>query len=146
MKRVLHLLVVLLGLCMLGGWTTGALAQDKPTQYMISIYHVAPGKHLDFLKWMAEREAVSDEAGAPPTQWYTHMNGATWDYVTVSRLGTPEEQAAMDKKIEEMTKKKGLTTGVKASLEFRGYINEHTDTYTMGPYTAAEMVKAAEGK
>lgn len=146
MKRVFHLLVVLLGICILNGWTAGALAQDEPTEYMISIYHVAPGKHLDFLKWMAEREAVAKEAGAPPIHWYSHMNGASWDYVTVSRLGDSEEQAAMNKKVEELTKKKGLTTGMKASLEFRQYVSGHTDTYTMGPFTAAEMVKAAEGK
>jgi hypothetical protein len=146
MKRVFHYVVFLLGVSVLSGWTAGALAQNEPTEYMISIYHVAPGKHLDYLKWMAEREAVSNEAGAPPTHWYTHMNGATWDYVTVSRLGDSEEQAAMDKKVEELTKKKGLTTGMKASLEFRQYVIRHTDTYTMGPYTAAEMVKAAQGK
>ena len=146
MKRVFHLLVVLLGVCILCGWTAGALAQNEPTEYMISIYHAAPGKHLDFLKWMAEREAVAKEADAPPIHWYSHMNGASWDYVTVSRLGDSEEQAAMDKKVEELTKKKGLTTGMKASLEFRQYVSGHTDTYTMGPFTAAEMVKAAEGK
>lgn len=124
-----------------------ATAQGKKAgRYIVSMYNVAAGKHLQFLKWMAEREAVAKEAGASPTQWYVHQNGAGWDYVAMSEVGDPAKEGEMDKKTDEVAKKKGLSTGMAASLEFRQYIGSHTDTYAGGPYTAEELVKEAEKK
>jgi hypothetical protein len=124
--------------------TFSANAQDS--QKLISIYNVATGKHLDFLKWMAEGEAVAKEAGAPATQWYVHHDGAGWDFIVISTVGTAAEQEAIDKKVDELRKKKGLPTGMPASLRFRQYIANHSDTFAGGPYTAADLVKMAEGK
>ena len=44
-----------------------AFAQDKPRTAMVAIYHVAPGKQLEFLKWMAAREDVDTQAGVAAT-------------------------------------------------------------------------------
>jgi len=33
-----------------------------------------------------------------------------------------------------------------AALQFRQFVASHTDTYTMGPYTAQELAKMAETK
>jgi hypothetical protein len=44
---------------------------------------VAPGKHLDFLKWLAETEAIAKEAGVPASQLYAHTDGDSWDYLNV---------------------------------------------------------------
>ena len=116
-------------------------AQDKnPPESLVSIYNIAPGKHLDFLKWMAAREAVAKEAGAPATMWYAHTNGASWDYVAVGPVLSKEQ----DKKVDELSAKKGLTIGFKASLEFRQFVNSHSDTYAVGPMSAAELVAASE--
>ncbi len=124
-----------------------ATAQGKKAgRYVISMYNIAAGKHQQFLKWMAEREAVAKEAGAPPAQWYVHQNGAAWDFVAMSEVGDPAKEAEMDKKTDEIAKKKGLTTGMAASLEFRQYIGTHSDTYAGGPYTVEELVKEAEKK
>ena len=35
----------------------------QPPTAIVSLYRIAPGKHLDFLKWMAEAAAVNKEAG-----------------------------------------------------------------------------------
>src|SRR3546814_10216549 len=35
---------------------------DPPTA-TVSLYRVAPGKHMDLLKWMAAREAIARDAG-----------------------------------------------------------------------------------
>ena len=109
---------------------------------IVSLYHAAPGKQLDLLKWFAAREAVDKEAGVPAAQWYAHTNGDSWDYLVIA----PQLSEADDKKVDEMAKKKGLTTGMAASLEFRKMIETHTDTFANGPMTATDMVKEAGGK
>jgi hypothetical protein len=113
---------------------------------VITIYNVAAGKHLDFLKWMAEGEAVDKEAGAPTPQWYVHHNGAGWDYISIAPQLSASDQEAMGKKIDDLRKKKGLPTGMAASLKFRQFVSNHSDTYSGGPYSAADLVKMAEAK
>lgn len=121
-----------------------AVAQDNES--MVAIYNVSTGRHLDFLKWMSESEAIDKEAGAPATQWYVHHSGAGWDYVSITPLLGSAQQDAMDKKVDEIRKKKGLPVGMAASLRFRQYIGNHSDTRAGGPYSAADLVKMAEGK
>src|SRR5437762_3166790 len=74
MKRLLPVSIVLA--CLLG-WASGSgRAQDRkePGHALISLYRVAPGKHLEFLKWMAVRDGLAREAGLGATQWYAHLN------------------------------------------------------------------------
>jgi hypothetical protein len=113
---------------------------NQPGEALIGIYNIAPGKHLDFLKWMAANEQVATEAGAGSTQWYAHREGGSWDYISIGPVLSDE----MQKKVDELTKKKNLSTGFKASLEFRQFVATHTDTYAVGPMSAADLVKAAE--
>jgi hypothetical protein len=143
MKRLFMHIAALVILVAVGALV--AEAQPGPTR-LISIYNVAPGKHLQFLKWVAEREAVDKEVGAPPAQWYVHHNGASWDYISITEVPDPAKQAELEKKGDEALKKKGMTTGMAASLEFRQFVSSHTDTFAGGPYTAEELVKAAEMK
>jgi hypothetical protein len=136
-----------LTLCLWKLGTGFALAQtpqasNEPPRVVVSIYHVAPGKHLDFLKWMASGEAVDKEAGLAPAQWYVHENGDSWDFISI----TPVRTDAEDKKTEELSKAKGLKTGFAAALEFRQFISSHTDTFAFGPQTAADLVSAAGAK
>jgi hypothetical protein len=112
-------------------------AQEPPTA-LIGIYHIAPGKHLDFLRWQAAREAVATEAGIPATQWYAHTDGDSWDYISIG----PDTTREQDDKADAIMKRKGLTTGFKASLEFRTMVSSHTDTFVRGPTTAAALVEA----
>jgi len=119
--------------------TPSALAQQRDHTAIVSIYRIAPGKHMDFLKWMAAREAAAKEAGAPATQWYRHLDGDSWDYVGIA----PDQDAAMDSKTDAMAKKHGLTTGMKAGLELRGLMASHTDTIAAGPSTASQLVEEA---
>ena len=118
---------------------THVLAQEPGTA-LVSIYRIAPGKHLDFLRWQAARDAASVEAGAGATQWYVHMDGDSWDYVGISPMTTDEQ----DDKIEQILKGKNLTTGFKAGLEFRTMVASHTDTVASGPSTAAALVDAGK--
>jgi len=132
---------LVLGLLLLAVLPLHLQAQtSEPKEALIGIYNIAPGKHLDFLKWMAAQEQVAKEAGAAPTQWYAHREGASWDYISIGPVLNDE----MQKKIDDLTKQKNLATGFKASLEFRQFVSSHTDTYAVGPMTAADLVKEAE--
>jgi len=132
-------------------FATNAVSQQAPMKHgpgrvMISIYKAAPGKHLDLVKWMAAREGVEKEVGGMTPHWFMHTEGADWDFVVVSHLGSEKEEAERAAKIDELLKKKGISTAMAASLEFRQLIGAHTDTYAAGPYTASELVKEMEKK
>jgi hypothetical protein len=116
--------------------------QDKaePGRARISIYRVAPGRHLDILKWLAAREEITKEAGVPATQLYAHNDGDSWDYLLIWPITTADQ----DRKLDELAARKGLKTGFAASIEFREMLASHTDTYASGPMTAAELVAAAK--
>ena len=145
MKRVFGSLSIVVCLLVVSGWTSPAVAQEaKSSRALVATYQVATGKHLEFLKWMARQEAVAKEAGGPATQWYMHQDGAGWDFIAITPQLEAAKQAEVDKKIETLSKQKGIATGLKASFEFRQYMGTHTDTYTLGPMTADEIVKAAE--
>jgi hypothetical protein len=113
--------------------------EKGPGRARISIYHVAPGKHLDFLKWMAVQDELAKEAGLPTVQLFAHIDGDSWDYLGVWPVTTPEQ----DKKLDEIAVKKGLKIGVPAGLEFRQLLSSHTDTFAAGPMSAADLVAQA---
>jgi hypothetical protein len=145
MKRVFGCLSIVVCFLAVTGWTSEAVAQEKkPGRNIVSMYQVSAGKHVDFLKWMARQEAATKEAGGPATQWYVHQDGASWDFVAITPELEPAKQAEVEKKVEAIAKQKGLSTGLKASFEFRQYMGTHSDTYALGPMTADEIVKAAE--
>jgi hypothetical protein len=145
MKRVFGCLSIVVCLLVVSGWTSAALAQEaKSSRALVATYQVTAGKHLEFLKWMARAEAVVKEAGGPAAQWYMHENGAGWDFISITPQLDAAKQAEVDRKIETLSKQKGIATGLKASFEFRQYMGTHTDTFAHGPMTADELVKAAE--
>jgi membrane-bound lytic murein transglycosylase B len=116
-----------------------ALAQSstpaRQPRALIEIYHVAPGKQIAFLKWMADRDAIDQQLGLPRAQWYAHLEGASWDYLAVG----PDLTDAQTKQQDDAARAKGLASGPKASIEFRQYIASHTDTLTVGPMTVSDL-------
>lgn len=106
----------------------------------ISIYEVAPGRDLDFLRWLAARAEVAKEAGVPAAELYAHTDGDRWDYLILWPITTPEQ----DRKMDELAVGKGLKVGFPAALEFRELLSSHTDTYVNGPTTAAALLAAAK--
>ncbi|MBC7991304.1 MAG: hypothetical protein H7Y19_17220 [Luteimonas sp.] len=138
MKRMSYLLAITI--TSVSAWVTVPVAaQEKPGSAVVSIYRVAPGKHLEFMKWMAAREASDRGLGIPVTQWYSHQTGDSWDYVAIA----PDIDDAMSDKSDAAASKQGLATGMRASLEFRQLMGSHTDTIAMGPYTAEQIVAEA---
>ena len=117
-------------------------AAANPPVVIVSIYRIATGKQLDFLKYMAQLDAASREAGMGTQQLYAHLDGDSWDYVSIR----PATSEAEDNKLDAISKKHGLPTGFAAGLKIREFVSSHTDTYSRGPTTAADLVAAAERK
>jgi hypothetical protein len=134
------------GLCALAlavppRWTPEKAAEE-PGRVRISIYRMAPGKQLDYLRWQAAQDEVAKAAGIAAPQVYAHVDGADWDYLVVFPLTTAEQ----DKKMDEIARGKGLKVGFPSSIEFRQLLASHSDTLAAGPTTAAALVAAAEAK
>jgi len=120
-------------------WTPDEKKDGAPVRGRISLYSVAPGRQLDFLKWMAMQEEVAKEAGIPAVQLFTHLDGDRWDYLAIWPLTTPEQ----DKKADEVAARKGFKTGFPAALAFRDLLAWHTDTLVAGPTSASALLAQA---
>jgi hypothetical protein len=108
-------------------------------QFRVSLYRVAPGQQIAFLKWMAAREDVAKEAGIPATQLYAHLDGDSWDYLLIAPVTTPDQDARFD----QAAAKKGVKTGFGASLQFRDFLTFHSDTLVSGPTSATDLLAEA---
>ena len=112
---------------------------SAPPKARVALYRAAPGQQVALLKWLATQDRVSQAAGLPPTQLYAHTDGDSWDYMAIDPVTTPAQDAAIDAAAAKM----GLPSGVAANLEFRKTISMHTDTFTIGPVTAARYLAMA---
>jgi hypothetical protein len=133
-------LLALLALCALLLAAPRWSSEKKVTgRFRITLYRVAPGKHVDFLKWMAAQDEVAREAGVPVVQLYAHIDGDSWDYLGIAPVTTPEQ----DSRLDELAAAKGLKTGMPASIQFRDLLSWHTDTLAAGPVAAKELLAQA---
>ncbi len=139
MKRFQLLAVVLVSSLVLAAPRVPQDDKKGAGRARLSIYRVAPGRQLDFLKWLALQDEAAKEAGVATVQLYAHLDGDSWDYVGIWPVTTPEQ----DKKLDEVLARKGVKTGFPGALEFREYLSWHTDTYAMGPTSASDLVAQA---
>ena len=112
-----------------------AVGQDVP-EHIVSLYRAAPGQQVALLKWMARQDQAAQAAGLPASQIYVHTSGDSWDYMVINPVTTK----AQDDAVDAAAKKMGITSGPRASIEFRTMIGSHTDTTTNGPMTAAQIL------
>ena len=115
--------------------TSVAYAQAaKPPRAVVSIYHAVPGHQQALLEWLAQQDRISAAAGIPASQIYAHTDGASWDYVIIAPVTTDAQDDALDAAAAKL----GLPSGPKVGLELRKHIQSHTDTFVVGPMTAAQ--------
>ena len=107
----------------------------EPGKAIVAIYHVAPGQHLGFLKWLDQQDQLSAAAGIPKSQLFAHTDGDSWDYMVINPVTTE----AQDKASDAAAKKMGINP-MRGGLEMRKYIASHTDTFVRGPMSAAEYL------
>jgi len=108
----------------------------EPPRALVSLYHAATGHQEALMKWIADQDRVSAAAGIAPAQVYAHTDGDSWDYMVIFPVTT----AAQDEALDAAAKKLGLPYGPRAGLEFRKHIQTHTDTFTIGPISAADYL------
>ena len=117
--------------------TSIAYAQAaSPPRGIISIYHAAPGHQQALLEWLAQQDRIAAAAGVASSQIYAHTDGDSWDYLMIAPVTTDAQDQALDAAAAKM----GLPSGPKVGLELRKHIQSHTDTYVVGPMTAAQML------
>jgi hypothetical protein len=116
-------------------WSVPAIGQDAQ-QHIVSLYRAAPGQQVALLKWIARQDQAAQAAGLPATQIYVHTSGDSWDYMVINPVTTK----AQDDAVEAAAKKMGISSGPRASIEFRTMIASHTDTTSDGPMTAAQIL------
>jgi hypothetical protein len=109
---------------------------QQASEHIVSLYRAAPGQQVALLKWMAQQDRASVEAGLPASQIYVHTSGDSWDYMVINPVTTK----AQDDAVEAAAKRLGLAIGPRASIEFRKMIASHTDTTSTGPQTAAQIL------
>jgi hypothetical protein len=130
---------IVLAAALLGlGQTVVYAAEPAPLpESSVEIFRIAPGQHENFLKMLAETEAVMAEVGLPPTQLYIHEDGASWDFILVKPHAQDEKKWKL---ASELLRKKGHPTGPDYFFTIRKMIAEHTDTTAIGPTSAAEYL------
>ena len=109
----------------------------EPKRMLVEIYRIAPGEHQAFLEAIASYDEANRLAGLPPRQLYVHSDGASWDFMLIQPAELPPEKSAA---LGEAWKKLGLPSGADFFLSFRKYIAEHTDTFVLGPTSAADYL------
>ena len=123
-----------------GAVAAGSIAYAQsasPPRAVISIYHAAPGHQEALLQWLAQQDRVSTSIGLPASQIYAHTDGDSWDYLMIA----PATTDAQDKALDAAAAKMGVATGPRVGLELRKHIASHTDTYVVGPLTAAQQLE-----
>lgn len=108
----------------------------RPPRAVISIYQAAPGHQEALLQWFAQQERISAAAGLPSNQIYAHTDGDSWDYLMIAPATTDAQDQALDAAATKM----GLPTGPKVGMELRKHVQTHTDTFVVGPMTAAQLL------
>lgn len=141
--KMLLATLLLTGLPLIAGVRPASAQEaDEPPVSVVSLYRIAPGQHVAFLEWMASQQAAAEEAGAPATQWYAHMNGDSWDFLMIAPGTTDEQDQAIDAALEAQ----GLATGARAAMEIRQYLAWHTDTFAAGPMSVTDLLEAVRGQ
>lgn len=111
------------------------VAAQNAGQAIIAIYHVAPGHHIEFLKWADRQDRIAAAAGVPRGQLYAHMDGDSWDYLIINPVTTPAQDAAL----VAGGKRMGVNV-MRGGVEMRQHITSHTDTFVRGPMSAADYL------
>lgn len=126
--------------CLAASLAAPLAAQPADQNKIVTLYRAAPGHQLQLLQWLARQDAAGRAAGLPASQLYVHQNGASWDFMIISPVATPEQDRATEAELKRM----GGPSGPKLGLEMRQHVAEHSDTFVAGPTTAADWLKRIE--
>lgn len=128
-----------LGAVAAGSIVYAQVGMGDPPKARVALYRAAPGQQAALLKYLAAGDKVSQSVGIAPSKLYAHTDGDSWDYLVIDPVNTPAQDAAYD----AAAKKAGVPIGPANGLEIRKYLSSHTDTFVIGPVTAAQYLALA---
>ena len=94
----------------------------KTTLHLVRTLKIVPGKQLEFLLWLKKIRAAEND------RFYAHVEGADWDWVTVTPLPDPARYSTF--------------RDSRATIDYRGFVAFHEDTFAHGPFTLDELIAA----
>ena len=141
MKQLMKLGLAAAAGAVAAGSIVYAQAPASTPEAVVSLYRAAPGHQEMLLKWLARQDQVAQAAGIAPAQLYIHVDGDSWDYMTIRPATTDAQDMAFDAAATQM----GVPTGPRLSIDLRKHVASHTDTFTVGPITAAQAVASLGG-
>jgi hypothetical protein len=119
---------------------------DEPAALPMSsveVFRIAPGQHENFLKMLAQIEALGRQAGLNDNELYIHDSGASWDFILIKRHGQdPKKYAAL----VELMRKAQMPSGPDYFFESRKMFAWHEDTEAIGPTTATDYLATRKQK
>lgn len=135
------ILIAALGTSVASAAPSAPADDGKPfPEAAFEVFKLAPGRQEAFIRKLAQWDIVSQTGGQPVTQLFLHEDGEGWDVLLFKPYPkvpvTPAQQAAMDKKAEELH----LKTGPAFWLEIRKNVASHSETKAQGPISAAQWM------
>ena len=130
--------VVLLACCIAIATAGYSLQQSESqaTFQTVAIYKVVPGKHVEFLEWMAAWDEVFEEIGLEQPVWYRTVRGGNFDFIVFYPTWDPSKEEEM----ERVGKQRGLEIGFGWDVRHWSYLDIRTNTTMTGPLTPAELL------
>ena len=127
-------------LIMVAGAMVGFSSMASADVKTIDLVRVVPGKHYEFMKWMAAWDEVYKEIGLAPPQWFRNIKGDKWDFIII----WPHFDRDMEAKMEKVGKAKGLEVGMNWHMKYWELVSESTGTLMEGPTTPAALIKSVD--
>ena len=108
----------------------------------VAIYKVVPGKHVEFLEWMAAWDEVFEEIGLAQPVWYRTVRGGNFDFIVFY----PMWDSSKEEEMERVGKERGLEIGFDWDVRHWSYLDIRTNTLMTGPLTPAELLESLPDK
>lgn len=137
--------LVLLACCIAiatASYSTQSEPESQATYQTVAIYKVVPGKHVEFLEWMAAWDEVFTEIGLAQPVWYRTVRGGNFDFIVFYPTWDPSKEEEM----ERVGKERGLEIGFGWDVRHWSYLDVRTNTTMTGPLTPAELLASLEDK
>lgn len=132
---------VLLAACIAVATASYSLqSESRATFQTVAIYKVVPGKHVEFLEWMAAWDEVFEEIGLDQPIWYRTVRGGNFDFIVFYPTWDPSKEEEM----ERVGKERGLEIGFGWDVRHWSYLDMRTNTTMTGPLTPAELLASLE--
>lgn len=138
MNKLLLSLILCVGL--FGVVDKAAAVAEQSSVHTMTVWKIHPGKHVAFIKYMKEWEAVYQVIGLSPMRWYRKISGDSYDYVSIS---APFNNAK-EHEMEAEGKKRGLPIGYNYTIKLNEYVESYTTTYVEGPQSMEALFKQVD--